>query len=161
MAGMTEDQVVEGIAQWLCGQGYKVTERVVSDPTATDVPLEVAPGRSRAGVDLVADAPGLRWILEAKGDPPRPQWSVDIPTLFGQIVRAMKRNGGDLRFAVAVPWSRVEGKQKPNVSSELRRYADSIVWKALNLWFIAVRDDGSVTCKSPEEVGPFLAEALH
>lgn len=162
MAFQCENVVVDALKAWFEANDYDVKENVTGNPTRDDFDLSDAEtSGSGQGVDLVAERAGIRWIIEAKGDAKESIDYYDRYTqLIGQIACRMKRRASNLRYAVAVPWSRVENGETPSAAAVLSRYADSVAWEDLDLWFLAVRDNGTVIKKAPKEVGPFLSATL-
>ncbi len=109
-----EAAVVAGFSRWLRAQGWHVETEV-------------------EGADVVATRGEECLMAEAKGSTLAP--NLDIDTAYGQLLRRMRSDSADVRYAIVVPERHVAGALR--VPAAIRR--------TLRLDVYGVDDVGNVT----------------
>jgi hypothetical protein len=141
---MTEARVQEIVAEWLRREGYSVTEKQKSD--------------AGVEVDLVARSARDAWVIEVKGDYDRnsAQYNVNFDTGMGQLLKSVSVLDGATKYAIAVPFTRTERRERLSYRRILPKYARSLAFERLNIHLLLVRDDESVEVIAPNRVGSFV-----
>ncbi|WP_410592824.1 hypothetical protein [Amycolatopsis sp. lyj-23] len=98
---MTEADVVKAFVAWLACDGWSVRTEVDQ-------------------VDVVAERDGITLLAEAKGHTSSP--GLDVDTAYGQLLRRMRFDAVEVRYALVVPASvrRAAQRVQPEVRAALR-----------------------------------------
>ena len=142
---MEEAEVERILSSWFQSQGYSVVMNI-----------EVGGGNR---LDLAAKSEHEDWFVEVKGDydANTAQYSVNFDTGMGQLVRSITRLDDRTKYAIGIPFSRTERGEKLSYRLILLKYAKSLVFEALNIHLLLVRDDRSVEVVVPGQVRGFLS----
>jgi hypothetical protein len=136
---MTHGEVESSVIEWFEGKDY-----YVSNPQTNGL---------QALVDIFATKKGSKsWVVEVKtGDP-------HIYSAFGQLIAQANDLSHQYKYAVAVP----SPDAKPSIRVALEKFAptDPQIWKMLNLHFLLVGKDKSVTVVRPNSVQKFLISCV-
>jgi len=109
-------------------------------------------------IDLVAKSEGEEWFVEVKGDYDNnvAQYSVNFDTGMGQLLKGMARLDDQTKYAIGIPISRTERGERLSYRLVLPKYSRSLVFEALSIHFLLVRDDESVEAIAPDKARAFL-----
>jgi hypothetical protein len=142
---MTEKDVQIILKGWFQNIGYSVEENT-----------KLA---SEAEIDLIARNQNEEWVVEVKGDydSSPAQYNVNFDTGIGQLMKSITRLHNKTKYAIAIPFSRTEEGKKFSYRQILPKYSKSIVFEALNIHLLLVRDDKSVEVIEPSKVRTFLS----
>ena len=142
---MKEAEVQRILSRWFRNQGYLVEESVKLG------------GGNR--VDLAARSRQGDWFVEVKGDYDvnTAQYNVNFDTGVGQLIKGITRLDDRTKYAIGIPFSRTDRGEKLSYRLILPKYAKSLVFEALNIHLLLVRDDRSVEVTTPSEVKSFLS----
>ena len=142
---MKEAEVQQILRGWFQNRGYLV--------------LEDAESEGGNKIDLVAKSEHEDWLVEIKGDYDRStaQYNVNFDTGMGQLLKSITRLDSRTKYAIGIPISRTEQGEKLSYRLILPKYSRSLVFEALNIHLLLVRDDRSVEIIAPDEVRSFLS----
>jgi len=133
-----EKEVEKFLIKHLNSNGYRVLRQV-----------RVASGL----IDVVAEGPDGRWLIEAKGEDRGGYTSAEMNFQMGlgQLMSRMKRS--DAKFGLAFPLTK-------DFTKVLRKYKGSLAFEKLGIYLIPVKRDGSCRLISPLEILSFLEEKV-
>jgi len=134
----TEKEVEKILIQHLNSNGYEVRRQV-----------RVASGL----IDVVAEGPDGRWLIEAKGEDKGGYTSAEMNFQIGlgQLMSRMKHS--DAEYGLAFPLTK-------DFAKVLRKYKSSFAFEKLGIYLIPVKRDGSCRLISPLDVLKFLEETV-
>ncbi|NVM28272.1 MAG: hypothetical protein HWN65_05480 [Candidatus Helarchaeota archaeon] len=142
---MDETAARQILVNWFKKKGYEVIED------------EIMPGGNE--IDLLAfKGLGDRWLVEVKGeDYSRTEsYQVDFDTAMGQLMKSVLTLESGFRYAVCIPYSRTERGERLSYRRVLHQYRESMVFEALHISLIIIREDQSVEVIAPKDVRSFL-----
>ena len=132
----TEKETENILIQHLNSKGYTVRRQV-----------RVASGL----IDVVAEGPEGRWLIEAKGEDRGGYTSAEMNFQIGlgQLMSRMKHS--ETQYGLAFPIT-------SDFTRVLRKYKGSFAFEKLGICLIPVKKDGTCRVVSPNEVMSFLEE---
>lgn len=170
---MKEDKVIEIVDEWFQQQGFTTRLNNVAFKTAYEElkgkEEEWIKGEAKVRiypiiphrvtkVDIIANDDSDTWIIEAKGDydkNPR-TYTNSFEAAIAQLLKSMVKIGKRFHYAIAIPFSRTEKRERFSYRLVLCKYTKSKFFEILNVHLILVRDDKTVEIISPKDVNRFL-----
>lgn len=170
---MNEGKVVEVVDKWFREQGFTTRLNDVAFKTAYEElkgkEEEFIKGKKKVRiypfiphrltkVDIVANDDSDTWIIEAKGDydkNPR-SYTHSFEAAIAQLLKSMVRIEKRFHYAIAIPFSRTEKRDKFSYRLVLCKYTKSKFFKILNVHLILVQDDETVKIIPPKDVNRLL-----
>jgi len=142
---MKESRVQAIITKWFRDKRYDVDENTYFN--------------TENKIDVVAKKGSECWVIEVKGDCDKntAQYNVNFDTGIGQISKSITKIDSNTKYAMSIPISRTERREKLSYRLILPKYSKSIIFETLNLHLILVRDDQSVEIVTPKDVRNFLS----
>ena len=170
---MKEDKVVEIVSDWFQQQGFTIRLKDVAFKTAYEElkgeEVEWGKGNEKVRikpfiphrltrVDIIASDDNDTWIIEAKEDydkNPR-TYTHSFETAIAQLLKSMVKIGKRFHYAIAIPFSRTEKRERFSYKLILCKYTKSQFFQKLNIHLILVRDNKTVEVIEPKDVNRFL-----
>lgn len=131
-----EKEAEEILIQHLNSNGYRVRRQV-----------RVASGL----IDVVADGPDGRWVIEAKGEDAGGYGSAEMNFQIGLGQLMSRMTHSDAKYGLAFPLT-------SDFARVLRKYKGSLAFERLGIHLIPVKRDGTCRMIAPNEVLRFLEE---
>jgi len=132
----TESEAEGILIQHLNSNGYRVRRQV-----------RVASGL----IDVVADGPDGRWVIEVKGEDRGGYGSAEMNFQIGLGQLMSRMTHSDAKYGLAFPLT-------SDFARVLRKYKGSLAFERLGIHLIPVKRDGTCRMNAPNEVLRFLEE---
>ena len=142
---MKESEVEKIVMDWFKKKGYTVEKESL--------------GAGGNKIDMRARKNQKQWIVEVKGDYDRntAQYNVNFDTGIGQLIKSISAVNENINYAICIPFTRTEQREKLSYRLILPKYSESLVFEKLNINLILVRDDKSVEIIKSKDVKSFLS----